>query len=203
MSKNNCIVRFKKGGNTLEVLTKPGTMKPYREGKMKIDQVLVAEEIFSNASKVQKAKNADLKKTCGTDNKSECIKMILDHGDFPLTKKELNDMVQGKRNEIVNYIQKYYYDPTKDPVIRHPISRIESVLNDMRIKIDPHEPINQQLKPILKKLPENLPVKPVNLPTDVEEDYSRDGGNGGKGGKNGKNGKGGGGKGGRGGKGRR
>ena len=110
MSKNNITDRFKKGGTTLEVLAKPGTMKPYREGKMKMDQVLVAEEIFSNASKFQKAKSSDLKKGCGTDNKAECLKLILDQGDFPLSKKEMNEMVQNKRNEIVNYIHKYYHD---------------------------------------------------------------------------------------------
>jgi len=177
MSKNNIVVRLKQNNVTLETLVKPGTMKPYREGKSKIENVLVAEEVFINASKFQRAKSSDMKKCCKTDDKIECLKMILDNGTFPLSKNELQEMVEGKRKEIVNYIHKYYHDPRGEIAIPHPVSRIESTLNEMKVRIDPHEPVRQQLKPIIKKLPEVLPVKPMNPPSDQEYVHSADSGN--------------------------
>lgn len=163
----NTTVRYKRNGLTLEILVKPNTMKPYREGKLKKDTVLLTEEIFSNASKFQKAKNADLKKCCGSKDKNECLQLILDKGDFPLTKKELTEMVQVKRREIINYLHKYYQDPKQNPVGPHPVIRIENALDTMKVKIDPHTPANIQVRPIVKKLPEILPVKPVGVPEET------------------------------------
>jgi rRNA metabolism SBDS family protein len=176
MSKN-LVVRYKHAGQTLEVLAKPNTMKPYREGKTTVDQVLAAEEIFSNASKFQKAKVSEFKKCCGTDSKEACFKIILDNGEFSLSKKEMNEMIDAKKAEIINYLHKYYHDPTKNPVIPHSISRLEIALNEMNIRIDPHLPLKNQLKPIVKKLPDILPVKPVNLPDDILGGGRRDNGN--------------------------
>lgn len=169
MSKN-LVVRYKHSGQTLEVLAKVGSMKPYRDGKMKIDQVLVTDEIFSNASKFLKAKNSDIKKVCETEDKAQCLKIILDNGEFPLSKKEMNDMVDARRMEIVNYIHKYYHDPTKNPVIPHPTTRIENTLAEMRIRIDPHQSVRNQIAPIIKKMPEFLPIKPMNVP-EMEGDH--------------------------------
>ena len=169
MSKNNVVVRLKQNNVTLEVLAKPGSMKPYRDGKMKLENVLAVEEVFVNASKFQKAKNSDLKKCCQTDDKTEVLKIIADKGTFPLSKKELQEMTDGKKKEIINYLHKYYYDPRQDTPIPHPVSRFVSVLDEMHLKIDPHTPIRQQLKPIVKKLPEFLAVKPMNPPSDEYE----------------------------------
>lgn len=168
MSKNNLVVKLKNNGMTLEVLAKPGTMKPYREGKMKMENVLIAEEIFSNSSKFQKAKNTEIKKCCDTDDKIVAIKKILDEGTFPLNKNELNEMTKNKRSEIVEYIHKYYHDSRPDPPIPHPHSRIEGVLNDMKVRIDPFQGRDQQIRAIVKKLPEFLPIKRMNPPHEMD-----------------------------------
>lgn len=171
MSKQ-IIVKYKKNGNLFEVLCKGGTIEPFRNGKCNIEKCLVADEIFKNSSKFDKAKSSDLKKAFGTENKMECIHKILMEGDFPLTKDEINTKTKQKHDEIVNYIVKYYHDASKDPVIPHPQSRIEAVLQEMRIKIDPNDPVQNQLKPIIKKLPDFLRVKPVGAPI-VEAEMMR------------------------------
>lgn len=158
------VVKYKKGGKSFEILCHGGTVEPFRNGKCQIDQCLIAEEIFSNASKFQKVKSSDLKKTFGTDDKMECIQMILSEGTFSLTKNELNEKIKQKRGEIINHINKYYHDSTKNPPIPHPVSRIEQALEQMKIKIDPHETTQNQLKLILKRLPDFLRVKPVGDP---------------------------------------
>lgn len=165
-------VKHKKGGTQFEILCKGGTIVPYRQGKCSMDKCLLAEEIFKNASKFQKVKSSDLKKAFGTDDKNECLKIILSEGTFPLTKDEINKMIQEKKGEIINYINKYYQDPSTDPPTPHPASRIEQVLQQMQVKFDPHEPVQNQLKPILKKLPDHLRVKPVGAPL-VEKEMEK------------------------------
>ena len=167
MSKNNLVVKLKKNGTTLEVLAKHGSMKPYREGKMKMDSVLAAEEVFSNSSKFQKAKNSEITKCCETDDKMEAIKKILDEGTFPLNKKELNEMTKNKRNEIIEYIHKYYHDSKSDPTVPHPKSRIDGVLDEMKVRIDPFQGRDQQIRAIVKRLPEFLPIKRMNPPHEM------------------------------------
>ena len=137
MSKN-LVVKLKKGGSTFEVLCKPNSMEPYREGKLSLDKVLQIEEIFKNASKFDKVKNTDLKKAFGTDDKAACILTILQEGTYPLSKKEMTAKVEQKRREIVNYLHNYYQETLKDgsgTVRPHPVTRIEGVLKDMKVNI--------------------------------------------------------------------
>lgn len=163
------VVKYKgSGGVQLEILTKAGTIESYRQGKTSIDNTLVIEEIFKNASKFQKARTADIKKALGTEDQMEALKLILAKGTFSLTKKELQEKVESRRREIVNYLHKYYHDAAADPVIPHPISRLDGVLDQMKVRIDPYEPVNKQLKPIIKKLSTYLRVKQVGFPEDDE-----------------------------------
>ena len=189
MSKS-LVVKLKKGGQQFEVLTKVGSMEPYRAGKMKMDQILVTEEIYKNASKFDKIKNSELKKAFGIDNKIECLKIILDEGTYPLSKKEMATKVATKRAEILNYLHKYYMDPAPlkegKPLRPHPISRFDGILDEMKVNIDPNDSLHNQVRSITKKLPEFLPVSPVNPPhMDIGGKNSSGGGkNSGGGGKN-------------------
>ena len=167
MSKN-LTVRIKKHGITLEVLTHVGTMKPYRDGKKKIADVLVIEEIYSNASKMEKAKSTEIKKVCETDNKLEAIQLILDTGEYPLNQKEMQEMQQQRRGEILNYLHKYYQDPRGEKIMPHPIERFDNTLTKLKVKIDPHISAENQVKVLLKKLQEELPLRPVDPPHEMK-----------------------------------
>lgn len=166
--KNNnqtITVRYKKGKDCFELICKPGSVKPYREGKQKnLDKVLLVELVFKNASKADKAKSSELKKVFGTDDQMECIKIILAKGTFPLTKTEIQEMIRQKEGEILNYMHKYYYDSTKNPPRPHPETRFKTALEQMRYKIDPHEPVDRQIKAIDKKIIDVLPVKRMPIP---------------------------------------
>ena len=165
---NSIVVKYKDGKTQYEALVKPGSVEPYRNGKLGIDNVLMADVIFSNASKSDRAKDADLQNTFGTTDQMACLKVILDKGNFSLTKKEIQEKMEGKRREILNYLHKYYWDPTKTPPIQHPLTRIENALEVMKFRIDPYESVTQQLKAVIKQLPNHLPVKPMPRPDDEE-----------------------------------
>lgn len=58
---------------------------------------------------------------------------------------------------LVNYIHSYYINPqTKTP---HPVTRIENALDQLRIVIDADAPVDRQVKEIVKRLPEILPIR--------------------------------------------
>jgi ribosome maturation protein Sdo1 len=167
MSKN-LLVRLKKNGATLEVLTHLGSMKLYRDGKKKMEDILVIEEIYSNASKMEKAKSSEIKKVCETDNKSEAIKFILDNGEYALNQKEMVEMIAQKRGEILNYLNKYYQDPRGEKITPHPVERFDNALTKLKIKIEPTVPAEQQVKVMLKKLQEELPLRPMDPPHEMK-----------------------------------
>jgi ribosome maturation protein SDO1 len=66
-------------------------------------------------------------------------------------------MVEDKRKQIVQYINKNFVDPkTKLP---HPVQRIENALEDVRVTIDPFKKAEDQVKSIVDSLRKILPLK--------------------------------------------
>lgn len=66
-------------------------------------------------------------------------------------------MVDEKRKQIIQYINKNFIDPkTKLP---HPIQRIENALEDIRVTIDPFKKADDQVKSVVDSLRKILPLK--------------------------------------------
>jgi len=99
------------------------------------------------------------------------LKFILDNGEFQLNTKEMKEMQDQKYGEILNYLHKYYHDPRGEKITPHPVDRIDTVLKSLGTKIDPHLPLDQQIRPIVKKLQENLPLRPMNPPHEMNLRY--------------------------------
>lgn len=152
-------VRFKGGKSniTFEILCHPGTVLKYREGQMGIDKVLFADIVYKNFSTGDRAKDTELIEAFGTANTSDCIKKILDEGEYHLSTKERQELVEKKRREMITFVHKNYTDPrTKTP---HPLSRVEQVFKDMKLNVDPYKPAEKQVQEIYSKLVEKIPLK--------------------------------------------
>ena len=117
---------------------------------------------------MDKAKSSDIKKVCETDNKPDAIKFILDNGEFALNKKEMQEMQQHRRGEILNYLHKYYQDPRGETIMPHPVERFDNVLTKLKVNIDPHIPAEQQVKLLIKKLQLELPLRPMDPPHEMK-----------------------------------
>jgi ribosome maturation protein SDO1 len=141
----------------LELLCKVNTIEKFRQGKLGKDNVVITDEIFKSIQKGERANNADLENIFKTTDMSKCIDIMLENGTYPLSADERKEIVERKRHEIITYIQNHYVDPkTSLPI---PITRIEVALTSMKAKVDYQTPVDKLLKPILKKLPETIPVK--------------------------------------------
>uniref|UniRef100_A0AC34GIC1 Ribosome maturation protein SDO1/SBDS N-terminal domain-containing protein n=1 Tax=Panagrolaimus sp. ES5 TaxID=591445 RepID=A0AC34GIC1_9BILA len=82
---NVAVVRMKKGGKRFEIACYKNKVVNWRNKTEKnLDEVLQSETVFTNVSKGQVAKTADLTAAFGMDDHLEICKLILEKGDLQL-----------------------------------------------------------------------------------------------------------------------
>jgi ribosome maturation protein SDO1 len=123
--------------------------------------VLVAEEIYSDANKGSRASSEKLLKHFKTTDSMEIAKQILLKGDLSLTTDQRRRMIEEKRKQIVQYINKSFVDPkTHTP---HPPTRIEYAMEEARITLDPFRRAEDQAKNVVDAIRKILPLKSETL----------------------------------------
>jgi ribosome maturation protein SDO1 len=150
-------VRLNVGNDKFEILVKPDLALEYKLGKRNdLSSVLISDEIYSDANKGSRISTDKLNKHFKTTNSNEVIKQILLKGELNLTTDQRRKMVEEKRKQIIQYINKNFVDPkTKLP---HPIQRIENGLEDIRVIIDPFKKAEDQIKLVVDSLRKVLPL---------------------------------------------
>ena len=153
----NTTVRLIVGNDKFEILVKPDLALEYKLGKRNdLSSVLISDEIYSDANKGSRISTDKLNKHFKTTNSNEVIKQILLKGELNLTTDQRRKMVEEKRKQIIQYINKNFVDPkTKLP---HPIQRIENGLEDIRVVIDPFKKAEDQIKLVVDSLRKVLPL---------------------------------------------
>lgn len=152
------IVKLTIGNDRFEILVKPDPALEYKLGKRTdLSSVLVSDEIYSDANKGSRVAVDKLTKHFKTSDSNEILKQILLKGELNLTTDQRRKMVEDKRKQIVQYINKNFVDPkTKLP---HPVQRIENALEDVRVTVDPFKKAEDQVKSIVDSLRKVLPLK--------------------------------------------
>jgi len=151
------IARITKAGMTFEILVDPDKALEFRRGKeMDIDAILAISEIFKDSRKGDRHSSEELYKAFGTTNIWEVARKILKEGDVQLTTEQRHRMTEEKKKEIAATIARQGMDPrTKMP---HPVSRILNAMAEAKVHIDPFKPAKEQLKLVLDKIQEVLPI---------------------------------------------
>jgi ribosome maturation protein SDO1 len=151
------IIKLILGNDKFELLVKPDQALEYKLGKRSdLSSVLISDEIYSDANKGSRISSDKLNKHFKTTNTNEIIKQILSRGELNLTTDQRRKMVEEKRKQIIQYINKNYVDPkTKLP---HPIQRIENALENVRVIIDPFKKAEDQIKTVVDSLRKILPL---------------------------------------------
>lgn len=150
-------VKLVVGNDKFEILVKPDLALEYKLGKRSdLSSILISDEIYSDANKGSRVSDDKLNKHFKTTNSNEIIKQILLKGELNLTTDQRRKMVEEKRKQIIQYINKNFVDPkTKLP---HPIQRIENGLEDIRVVIDPFKKAEDQIKVVVDALRKVLPL---------------------------------------------
>lgn len=156
------IVRLILNADKFEILVKPDPALDYKLGKkVDISNILVSDEIYSDANKGTRVPNEKLIKNFKTTDQIEIAKQILEHGDVNLTTDQRRRMVEEKKKQIIQYISRNFIDPkTHFP---HPPLRIENAMEQIRLVIDPFKRPEEQAKKIIDSLRKILPLKSENL----------------------------------------
>lgn len=156
------IVRLNLDNNKFEILVKPDPALEYKLGKRSdLSNVLISDEIYSDANKGSRAASEKLVKYFKTTDSAEIAKQILSRGELSLTTDQRRKMVEEKKRQIVQYINKSFVDPKTH--IPHPPLRIESAMNEARVVIDPFKRPEDQAKAIIDSLRKILPLKSETL----------------------------------------
>jgi ribosome maturation protein SDO1 len=162
MTDKFTVVRLTVEGDKFELLVKPDPALDYKLGKRTdISNILVAEEIFSDANKGSRASSEKLMKHFKTADAIEVAKQIMSRGELNLNTEQRRRMVEEKRKQIVQYINKSFVDPKSH--LPHPIIRIEAAMDEARVTIDPFKRAEDQAKGVIDSLRTILPLKSETL----------------------------------------
>ena len=156
------IVRLTIEGDKFELLVKPDPALEYKLGKRAdISSVLVSDEIYTDANKGSRASSEKMTKHFKSTDATEIAKQIILRGELNLTTDQRRKMVEEKRKQIVQFINRSFVDPKTH--LPHPIMRIEAAMDEARVPIDPFKKAEDQTKLIVDSLRKILPLKSETL----------------------------------------
>ena len=158
MTDKFTVARLILGGDKFELLVKPDPALEYKMGKRSdISGALVSDEIYSDANKGSRASSEKMMKHFKTTDSADIAKQILAKGELNLTTDQRRKMVEEKKRQIVQYINRSFVDPKTH--LPHPIVRIEAAMEEVRVPIDPFRKVDDQAKAIVDALRKILPLK--------------------------------------------
>jgi ribosome maturation protein SDO1 len=173
MSEKYTVARLTKDNEHFEILVKPEKALDYRTGKnSRITEVLVAETIFADANKGTKVSEEQMRKAFETTDPLKIADAILKKGVLQLTTEQRRKMTEDKRKQIIDFISRQAVDPKTN--LPHPPLRIENAMEQIRYPIDPHKPMEEQARDIVKLLRPILPLKieQISLGVRIPAEYS-------------------------------
>jgi len=158
MSEKHTTARISVEGEKFEILVKPEPALDFKLGKQRgISEILLIDEIYSDASKGTRSSVEKLQKSFGTTDAVKIAEQILRNGELQLTTDQRRRLVEDKRKQIVAFISRNCIDPRSGTP--HPPLRIEQAMQQVRVAIDPFKGPEEQAKLVIEELRKILPIK--------------------------------------------
>jgi ribosome maturation protein SDO1 len=162
MTDKFTVARLILDGEKFELLVKPDPALEYKMGKRSdISSALVSDEIYSDANKGSRASSEKMMKHFKTTDSVDIAKQILAKGELNLTTDQRRKMVEEKKRQIVQFINRSFVDPKTH--LPHPIVRIEAAMEEVRVPIEPFRKADDQAKAIVDAVRKILPLKSETL----------------------------------------
>lgn len=152
------LATYEKAGNKFELYIDPDAAYAYLDKrKPDLKNMLVAEEVYTDARKGEKAKPTELTKVFGTTDIMKILEFIMKNGVVQLTTEQRRKKVEEKHKQIIAILMREAIDPrTNAP---HTQLRIENALEQAKIHVDPFKDPREQLDDIIKELRPIIPLK--------------------------------------------
>lgn len=152
------IASYEKEGHRFELYVDTDAVYAYLEGKKTdLKNILVAEEVYFDAKKGERAKSEAIQKVFGTTEIMKILELILKNGEVQLTTDQRRKKIEEKKKQLIAILLRETIDPrTNAP---HTQLRIETALEQAKIAIDPFKDPREQLNGIIKELRPIIPMK--------------------------------------------
>ncbi len=151
------LAKLKKSGQNFEVIIDPDKVIEYRSKKAEVKDVLMYEKVFSDAKKGYEASPEQIKAVFGTDNLIQAAETILNNGEIQFTQEYREQKRKEKLNRILDIITRNAIDPRTG--LPHPRNRIESAMDEARVRIDDLKEPEDQISDVVTALKPILPIK--------------------------------------------
>jgi len=151
------LARLDKNGHHFEIWVDPRLAWDYKHGKsVGFNDMFAMDEVYSDAKKGKEASQEIIKQEFGTDFFEDVAKKIILDGDVQLTTSQKNEMVERRKNEIIDYIAKNAHDPQSNTPI--PPQRIINALEQLKYKFSLSRKKEDEINEVILKLQKVLPI---------------------------------------------
>ena len=152
--------RLESHGQRFEVLVDPDAALEIKRGEFEddLEDVIAAEDVFEDASRGDRPPEDALEEVFGTTEPMEIIPQVITDGEIQITAEQRREMQEQKHKQLVQHITRNAVNPQMDDA-PHPPERIESALEEAGFKIDPMEPVENQVDEALDLLRPVIPIR--------------------------------------------
>jgi ribosome maturation protein SDO1 len=152
--------RLESHGERFEVLVDPDAALEIRRGEFEgdLEAVIAVEDIFEDASSGDRPSESALEEVFETTDPLEIIPEVIREGEIQITAEQRREMQEQKHKQLVNRIARNAVNPQMDDA-PHPPERIESALEETRFRVDPMEPVENQVDEALDVLRPVIPIR--------------------------------------------
>jgi ribosome maturation protein SDO1 len=152
--------RLESHGERFEVLVDPDAALAIKRGEFDgdLEDVIAAEDVFEDASRGERPAESDLEEVFGTTDPLDIIMQVIERGEIQITADQRREMQEQKYRQLVNQITRNAVNPQMDDA-PHPPDRIERALEEAGFKVDPMEPVENQIDDALDALRPVIPIR--------------------------------------------
>ncbi|MCC7574421.1 ribosome assembly factor SBDS [Candidatus Woesearchaeota archaeon] len=155
------LVRFTKFGKNFEIVVDPDLAIDFKNKNSDsiedLSELLKSENIFSDAKKGELANEEDIEQAFLTKDFFKAALKLIKQGEVQLSSEHREKLRDEKRKQIINAIHRIAIDPRSG--LPHPVNRIESALNESKLKIDEYRKAEDQVQEIISGLKPVLPIR--------------------------------------------
>lgn len=152
------IARYESKGHRFEVLVDQKLVDLVKGGKsVNVSDYMATDVIFKDSSKGDRASEEVIKEVFGTQDFPTVVTEIVKKGQVQLTTDQRRKLLEEKRKQIVEIISRESMNPqTGTP---HPPQRIEKVMEEAKVRVDPFKSAEEQVNDVLKVIRVILPIR--------------------------------------------
>jgi len=167
--------RLESHGERFEVLVDPDAALAIKRGEFDgdLEDVIAAEDVFEDAARGDRPAESALEDVFGTTEPLEIIPQVIQDGEIQITADQRREMQEQKHRQLIQKITRNAVNPQMDDA-PHPPERIESALEETDFRVDPMEPVDNQVDDALDALRPVIPIRfdEITVAAQVPADYA-------------------------------